>query len=175
MIITRVKLKRGEGNIVGTISQASSRRAHFPQYPPPVSPQVSQNASPVMTHEGEPNNMTEDERDFRKLLFEITEMVKFIYEERNSRLQGESSNPPKGNGGKRGKPPKGNGGNGDKPPIPPPLSSPSSSPSSSSTLTPSKTPPHSPKGHGKTHLLKLDINFELAMYNGEVNAEKLDN
>jgi hypothetical protein len=35
------------------------------------------------------------------------------------------------------------------------------------------------KGHGKTPSqipsLKLDIKFELPMYNGEVNAEKLDN
>ena len=107
--------------------------------------------------------------------FDMTDMVKFLYEERNSRLQGERSNPPKGDGGNGDQPPKGNGGNGDKPPITPPFSSPSSSPSSSSTSTPSQTPPHSPKGHGKTPFLKLDIKFELPMYNGEVNHEKLDN
>lgn len=35
--------------------------------------------------------------------------------------------------------------------------------------------PHSRKEHGKTPLLYLDINFELHMYNGKVNSEKLDN
>ena len=90
-------------------------------------------------------------------------------------MQGESSNPPNGDGGNGDKPPKWNGKNGDKPPLPVPFSSPSSSPSSSSTSTPSQTPPHSPNGHGKTPLLKLDIKFELPMYNGEVNTERLDN
>ena len=99
-------------------------------------------------------------------------MVKVLYEERNSRLYGESSDPPKAN---LEKPPKGNGGNCYKKPLPPPFSWISSSPSSSSTSTSSQTPPHYPKGHGKTPFLKLDINFELPMYNGEVNAEKLDN
>lgn len=69
---------------------------------------------------------------------------------------------------------KGNGGNGDKPP-PPHFSSPPSSLSSSTTSTPSHTPPRSLKGHGKTPLLKLDAKFELLMYNGEVDSEKLDN
>lgn len=62
-------------------------------------------------------------------------MVKFIYEERNTRLQGEVSNPPKGDKPERGdegdgdKTPKWNGGNGDKPPLTPPFSSHPSSPS----------------------------------------------
>jgi hypothetical protein len=50
---------------------------------------------------------------------------------------------------------------------------------SSSSSTNSRPLPNSPKGHGKTPsqipLLKLDIKFELPMYNGEVNVEKLDN
>jgi hypothetical protein len=64
-------------------------------------------------------------------------------------------------------------GNGGKPP-PSPLSSSyssSSSPShttSSSTTTTTHTHSKTPKG--KTPLLKLDIKFELPMYNGEVNA-----
>jgi hypothetical protein len=85
-------------------------------------------------------------------------------------LQGESSNPPKGNEDSGDKTPKGNGGNGDTPPLSPP---------SSTYSTISQTPPNSPKEHGKippqTPLLKLDIKFELPMYNGEVNVEKLDN
>lgn len=95
-------------------------------------------------------------------------MVKVLYEDRNSRLSGESSKNPKVDGGKGGKTPKWNGGNGDKPPPSPPSSS-----SSSSSV--SQTPPNSPKGYGKTSFLKLDIKFELPMYDGEVDAEKLDN
>jgi hypothetical protein len=52
-------------------------------------------------------------------------------------------------------------------------------PSSSSSSTNSRPLPNSPKEHGKTPSqitsLKLDIKFELPMYNGEVNAKKLDN
>ena len=107
-MLTRLKLKRGEGKLVGTSPQASSRRAHFQQYSPQVSPQVSPKASRVMAHEGELENMTEDEKAFRKEFFEMTKMVKVLYEERNSRLYGENSNPPKGNGGNGDKLVKGN-------------------------------------------------------------------
>jgi hypothetical protein len=76
----------------------------------------------------------------------------------------------KGGGGD--KTPGGNGGNGASPPPSPPPSS-----SSSSSSTSSKHLPNS-NGHGKTPSqipsLKLDIKFELPIYNGEVNAEKLD-
>jgi hypothetical protein len=96
--------------------------------------------------------------------------MKLLLEKRNARLQGESSNPSKDKGDSGDKTPKGNGGNGD---IPPP------SPPSSTSSSISQPPPNSPKGHGKIPpqipLLKLDIKFELLVYNGEVNAEKLDN
>jgi hypothetical protein len=76
----------------------------------------------------------------------------------------------KGGGGD--KTPGRDGGNGASPPPSPPPSS-SSYSSSSSSLK------HLPNGHGKTPSqipsLKLDIKFELPLYNGEVNAEKLDN
>ena len=42
--------------------------------------------------------MTEDEEAFRKAFFDMTEMVKVLYEERNTRLQGEISRPPRGEG-----------------------------------------------------------------------------
>jgi len=135
-----------------------SRRTHTPQ------------ASIVMAHEEGDEGMYEDERTFKKAFFEMSEIVKVLYEERNSRLYGKSSKPPKGDGGKGDEPPKGNQWNGGKPRPSHPSSS---SYSTSSTL--SQTPPNSPKGHGKTPLLKLDIKFELPMYNGEVNAKKLDN
>jgi len=126
--------------------------------------------------------MLEDEKAFRKSFFEMTQMVKFLYEERNTRLQGEGSKPPKGEGSSRGKrgdedkPPKVNG---DKPSLTPPLSSPPSSPpcspSSSSITTPSQTRPHSLNRHGKTPFLKLDIKFHFPMYDGEINVERIDN
>ena len=72
-------------------------------------------------------------------------------------------------------------GSGGKPPPSPPSpssssSSSSSSPSaSSSTSTTKTTHTHSKATKGKTPLLKLDIKFELPMYNGEVNAERVNN
>ena len=35
--------------------------------------------------------------------------------------------------------------------------------------------PHKSKNTGKSHFLKLDVKFEFPIFNGEVNAEKLDN
>ena len=67
-------------------------------------------------------------------------------------------------------------GSGGKPPPSSPSSSSSSSPSaSSSTSTTKTTHTHSKATKGKTPLLKLDVKFELPMYNGEVNAEILEN
>ena len=66
-------------------------------------------------------------------------------------------------------------GSGGKPPPSPPSSS-SSSPSSSSSMSTAKTTHvNSKTPKGKTPLLKIDVKFEFPMYNGEVNAEKLDN
>ena len=94
----------------------------------------------------------------------MIEMVKVLYEDKNSRLQGESSKPSKGegsSGGKGGDDEKPSKGNGDKPSSSPPLSSPLSSPSYSSysTTTVIQTPPHTPRVDGKATLLKLDIKF----------------
>jgi hypothetical protein len=90
--------------------------------------------------------------------------------ERTMMSQGEGSNPSMHKGGGGDKTPGENGGNDASPPPSPPPSS------SSSSSTSSK---HLPNGHGKTPSqipsLKLDIKFELPLYNGEVNAEKLDN
>lgn len=133
-MLTRLNLKRGGGLLAEPNPQVGSRRTHISQ------------DSPIMAHEEGHEGMYKDERILIKNVFQMSEMVKFIYEERNSRFQAESSKPPKGNGG--------NGRDGDKPPPSPP-----SSPSSSSTSTPSQKPPPSPKGHGKTPFLKLNINF----------------
>ena len=93
-----------------------------------------------MAHEESHEIPTSEEETFRKAFYDMTEMVKVLNEERNERLQGESSNPPKGNEGNDDKTPKGNGGNGDTPPPSPP---------SSSSSTSSQPLPNSPKGHGK--------------------------
>ena len=62
-MLTRLKLKRGEGNIVVTSNQVRSRtrRACFPQYLGQFPPQVVVEASTSMSHEGEPKNMSKDE------------------------------------------------------------------------------------------------------------------
>ena len=97
-MLTRLKLKRGEGKLVRS-PEVGSRgiRARLPQSPPPVLPQIVVEASASMLH-GELANMSEDNKVFRKAFFDMTEMVKVLYEDRNSRLQGESSKPPKGEG-----------------------------------------------------------------------------
>jgi hypothetical protein len=87
--------------------------------------QITSSFSPSMAHEESHGTLPSEEETFRKSFYDITEMVKVLFEERNARLQGESSNPPKGNGDSGDKTPKGNGGNGDSPPL-----SPSSSTSS---------------------------------------------
>jgi hypothetical protein len=123
-----------------------------------------------MAHEETHGTLPSEEETFRKSFYDMNEMEKVLFEERNARLQGDRSNPPKSNIDSGDKTPKGNGGNGDSPPPSPPYST-------SSTI--SQPPPNSPKEHGttplQTPLLKLDIEFEFPMYNGEVNAEKLDN
>jgi hypothetical protein len=64
----------------------------------------------------------------------------------------------------------------DPPQIPPsPPSSPPSSPSSSSSSSKSHGKKHVHKHKNEMPILKLDVKFELPIYDGEVNAERLDN
>ena len=112
-------------------------------------------------------------------------MVRVLYEERNTRMARESFKSTCGEGSSEDEKYEKNDskGNGGKPPPSPPYSSSSSSSlssSSSQTITSSTsttkivcTRSKIPKEN--TPLLKLDIKFELPMYNGEVNVEKLDN
>ena len=167
VMLTRLKLKRGEGKLVGSLEVWSrGRRARLPQSPTLVQPRVVVETPEIMSHEGEPTNMTEYENTFRKDLFDMTEMVKVLYEERNSILQGESSKPPKGEGSLGGGNGKGGNGNIDKPPPSPP-SSPSStsqeSSHSSTNTTLTHTHHHSAKETSKSPFLKLDVKFELPM------------
>jgi hypothetical protein len=162
-MLTRLKLTRGEGQLVETSSHPSRRNIIS-------SPQVSRRHSPSMSHEQSHEHTPTKDEDLRKVVMEMREMMKILME-RNTRLQGEGSDPSKHKGDSGDKTPNGNGGNGASPPPSPP--------SSSSSSTSSRPLPNSPNGHGKTPsqipLLKLDIKFKLLMYNGEVNAEKLDN
>jgi hypothetical protein len=164
MMLTRLKLTRGEVQLVEPSSHPS-RRKHI------QSPQVSRRHSPSMAHEESHGHVLTEDEDLRKAVMEMREMMKILME-RNTLLQGEGSNPSKHKGDSGDKTPNENGGNGASPPPSPPSSSSSSSTSSRPLL-------NSPKGHGKTPSqipsLKLDIKFELPTYNGEVNAEKLDN
>ena len=48
-----------------------------------------------MAHMGSQEHLSLEEETFRKDLFDIAEMVKVLFDERNARLQGEISNPPK--------------------------------------------------------------------------------
>ena len=101
-------------------------------------------------------------------------MVKIMFDAFTAERAGEGSKPPHGEGtldDKKDEEKSLKGSGGKPPPSPPSLSS-SSSYSTSTTKT---THTHSKIQKGKTPLLKLDIKFELPMYNGEANVEKLDN
>ena len=117
----------------------------------------------------------EEERVFLKAFLDITEMVRILYQERNERLEGEGSKIDKEGYGSSGghndedKSKKGNGGNEGS------GKSPSSPSSSSSSTSSSVHQPHKSKNTGKSPFLKLDVKFEFPMFNGEVNAENLDN
>jgi hypothetical protein len=138
------------------------------------SPQIAERHLPSMAHADDHERVPDEEVDLRKILMQMRDIMKVMMGYMMS--QGEGSNPSMHKGGGGDKNPGGNAGNGASPPPSPP---PSSSSSSSSSSSCSKNLPHSPKGHGKNPSqipsLKLDIKFELPIYNGEVNAEKLDN
>jgi len=49
-----------------------------------------------MSQGGKSTRMSEDVKAFRKAFLDMVEMVKILYEERNTKLQGESSKAPRG-------------------------------------------------------------------------------
>jgi hypothetical protein len=162
-MLTRLKLIRGEGQLVEP-SSYPTRRKQF------RSLQIAERQSPSMAHAEDHEHVPNEEEDLRQTIIQLRDMMKVMMGHMMS--QGEGSNPSLHKGGSGDKNPGGNGGNGASPPPSLPPSSTSSSSSSSSSK-------HLPDGHGKTPSqipsLKLDIKFELPIYNGEVNAEKLDN
>jgi hypothetical protein len=110
--------------------------------------------------------ISQDEKEFRKTFFAMSKMMKVLYDdylERKRPVLGESS---------KGKSEEGE----DPPKIPPsPPSPPPSSPSSSSSSSKSNEKKHVHKRKNEMPLLKLEVKFELPMYDGEINAERLDN
>ena len=104
-------------------------------------------------------------------------MVRVFYQEINEKIEGEGSKLHKEGEGLLGghndedKSKKGNGGTGESGKSPSSPSSSSSSTSTSSLVHHS----HKVKNTVKNPFLKLDVKFQLPMFDGEVNAEKLDN
>jgi hypothetical protein len=120
-----------------------------------------------MVTEGETSPRT---REFEKSFFSMSEMVRVLYDdflERKKPIIGEIFTKYKSEyKGESSKPP------------PSPPSSPSSSSSTSNASSHSTT--HSIQKNTHKHksdmiLLKLDVKFELPLYDGELNVEKLDN
>jgi hypothetical protein len=85
-MLTRLKLTRREGQLVDPSSQLSRRRTLH-------SPQFSRRHSPSMAHEESHETLTSEDETVRKYFYDMTKMVEVLFEERNARLQGESSNP----------------------------------------------------------------------------------
>jgi hypothetical protein len=148
-MLTREKLQRGEGELVAKNSLIGFRK------------RASHNEK-MASKEG----LSLDEKEFQKPFLAMLEMVKVLYEdylERKRPVLGEYS---------KGKSEEGE----DHPQIPPsPPSSPPSSPSSSSSSSKSNAKKHVHKHKNEMTLLKLDVKFELPIYDGEVNVERLDN
>ena len=87
-MLTRLKLKRGEGNLVSTQNNPQPRRV---KEPPPRAKEI---ASSISSREGEaPEEMDpkEEEWVFWKALLDMTDMVRILYQERNDRIVGEGS------------------------------------------------------------------------------------
>jgi hypothetical protein len=148
-MLTREKLHCGEGELVEENPLIGLRK------------RTSQSEK-MASEEG----LSQDEKEFRKTFFAMTEMTKVFYEdylEWKRPVLSESSKRKSEEGE-------------DPPQIPPsPPSSPPSSPSSSSSSSKSNAKKHVHKHKNEISLLKLDVKFELPIYDGEVNAERLDN
>ena len=138
-MLTRLKLTRGEGQLVEPISYPTRRKQFH-------SPRVAERHSPSMAHAEDHERVPDEEADLRQTIIQMRDMMKGIMEQ-TMMSQGEGSNPSMHKGGGGDKTPGRDGGNGASPSPSPPPSSSSSSSSYSSSL---KNLPHSPKGHGKT-------------------------
>jgi hypothetical protein len=84
-MLTRLKLTRGEGQLVEPSSHPSRRKIIS-------SPQASRRHSQSMAHEESHEHIPIEDEDLKKAFMEMREMMKVLMEERNTRLQGEGSN-----------------------------------------------------------------------------------
>jgi hypothetical protein len=148
-MITREKLQRGEGELVAENPLIGLiKRASFKEK--------------MASDEG----ISQEDKDFRKTFHAMSEMVTVLYEDYLERKRPVLGNTSKGKSEEEE----------DHPHIPPsPPSTPPSSPSSSSSSSKSNEKKNVHKHKHEMPLLKLDVKFELPIYDGEVNAEKLDN
>ena len=148
-MITRGKLQRGEGDLVAENPFIGLRkRASFKEK--------------MASDEG----ISQEEKNFRKTFHAMSEMVTVLYEDYLEWKRPVLGNTSKGKSEEEE----------DHPHIPPsPPSTPPSSPSSSSSSSKSNEKKNVHKHKHEMPLLKLDVKFELPIYDGEVNAEKLDN
>jgi hypothetical protein len=148
-MITRENIHLGEGELVEENSLIGLRKRIF--------------QSDKMASE---ERLSQDEKQFQKHFFAMSEMMKVLYEdylEQKRPNLGESSKVKSEEGE-------------DPPQIPPsPPYSPPSSPSSSSSSSKITTRKNVHKHKHEMSLLKLDVKFELPMYDGEVNVERLEN
>jgi hypothetical protein len=147
-MINKEKMIRGEGELVEEDPKIGSRK------------RTSQSEKMAL-EEG----LSHNEIEFQKTFFSMSEMVKVLYDdylEQKRPILGEYSKEKSEEGEDTRK----------TPPSPP--SSPSTY-SSSSTSSKSTARKHSHKHKHDMPLLKLDVKFELPMYDDEVNAERLDN
>ena len=83
-MLTRLKLKRGEGQLERTYNNLQPRRERVPLSPPSISPQREAEESISMTsREGEIHEEVdpkEEERVFRKAFLDMNEMVRVLYQ-----------------------------------------------------------------------------------------------
>jgi hypothetical protein len=114
-MLTRVKLTRGEGQLVEPSSYPTRRKQIR-------SPQVSKRHSPSMAHAESHERVLDEEEDLRQIVIELRNMMNILLEW-NIMSQGEGSNPSMHKGVDGDKTPGGNGGNGASPPPSPPPSS----------------------------------------------------
>ena len=103
-MLTRLKLTRGEGQLVDPSSH-STRRKHI------HSPLVSERHSLSMARAESHERVPAENEDIKEAVMELREMMKILME-RNILSQGEGSNPSMHKGGGGDKTPGGNGGNG---------------------------------------------------------------
>lgn len=159
-MLTRLTLKKGEGTLEEFNPKIGSRR--ITRRPNMAQQEEGKTLTPT-------SEIFDNEEAFRKMFLDMKMMIEELYiewqrkRERKDRKKEQAESSSKDDKGK------GVGGGRD-PPEPPSPSSSSSSSSSSSTSSKKKQPVQS-----NSPLLKFDVKFDLPIYNGELDADKLDN